>query len=106
MPIERSLLLPPEPMLAVPMAGPPVLAPGWAAEMKWDGFRCLIGRPGDAPVVMRSRRGTDLAPFFPEIVAAAAALPAQTALDGELVAEQEGRIVFERLLSRMNRRGR
>ncbi|MFF4590951.1 hypothetical protein [Streptomyces sp. NPDC001388] len=49
----------PEPMLTTPVSVPD-LRPDCAAEPKWDGFRALIfvdaGR-----VVLRSRRGTEMA---------------------------------------------
>ncbi|MFF2937865.1 ATP-dependent DNA ligase [Streptomyces mirabilis] len=57
-------------------------------------------------VVLRSRRGTDMAPAFPEVVAGAAQLPDATALDGELVVrDAAGRLAFERLHNRLARRG-
>ncbi|MFH8993060.1 ATP-dependent DNA ligase [Streptomyces sp. NPDC017940] len=86
----------------------PELPAGWAAEVKWDGFRALLSVDG-GQVVLRSRRGTDMAPAFPEIVSAAAhQLPDATALDGELIvweAGEAGRIAFERLQNRLHRRG-
>ncbi|MEU1457164.1 ATP-dependent DNA ligase [Streptomyces avermitilis] len=80
-------------------------AAGWAAEPKWDGFRALVcvdaGR-----VVLRSRRGIEMAASFPEVVAGAVQLPGATALDGELVVwDAAGRLAFERLQSRLVRRG-
>ncbi|WP_341867926.1 hypothetical protein [Streptomyces misionensis] len=60
------------------------MPPGWAAEVKWDGFRALLSVDAGR-LVLRSRQGTDLAPAFPEIRAAGAQLPDATALDGELV---------------------
>jgi hypothetical protein len=49
-------------------------------------------------VVLRSRRGTQMAPAFPEIVAGAAQLPDATALDGELIVwNTAGRLAFEQL---------
>ncbi|MFG2473189.1 ATP-dependent DNA ligase [Streptomyces canus] len=91
-------------MLSAPVAAP-VLRPGWAAEPKWDGFRALVcvdaGR-----MVVRSRRGTDMLPAFPEIGAGAAQLPDATALDGELVVwDAVGRLAFERLQNRLQQRG-
>ncbi|MFF3140370.1 ATP-dependent DNA ligase [Streptomyces sp. NPDC057927] len=56
--------------------------------------------------MLRSRRGTDMAPAFPEVVAGAAQLPDATALDGELVVwDAAGRLAFERLQNRLARRG-
>ncbi|MDQ1022375.1 ATP-dependent DNA ligase [Streptomyces afghaniensis] len=56
-------------------------------------------------MVLRSRRGTELAPAFTEVVAGAAQLPDAIALDGELVVWEEGRLAFERLQNRLPRRG-
>ncbi|MFJ8825514.1 hypothetical protein ACIREE_27560 [Streptomyces sp. NPDC102467] len=36
-------------------------------------------------MVLRSRRGTEMTPAFPEITAGAGQLPEATALDGELI---------------------
>lgn len=81
----------------------PRLRPGWAAELKWDGFRALVSVDA-GKVVLRSRRGTEMGPVFPEIVAGAAQLPDATALDGELVVWEHGRLAFERLQNRLQRR--
>jgi ATP-dependent DNA ligase len=70
----------PEPMLAAPVADP-ALVPGRAAEPKWDGFRALLSVAA-GQVVLRSRRGTEMATSFPEIVAGALQLPDATAFDG------------------------
>lgn len=91
-------------MLATPVPDP-ALRPGWASEPKWDGFRALISvEAGRA--VLRSRRGTEMAASFPEIVAGAVQLPDATALDGEQVVwDAAGRLAFERLQNRLQRRG-
>ncbi|MBW5249202.1 hypothetical protein JGS39_09285 [Streptomyces sp. P01-B04] len=60
----------------------PVLPPGAAAEPKWDGYRALLAKYADGRVVIRSRRGTLMTRAFPEITAAAAALPGDVAMDG------------------------
>ncbi|WP_106975738.1 hypothetical protein [Streptomyces violens] len=61
-----------------PMPAQPVdtfhLPAGWAAEPKWDGYRALLAHDQDQ-TLLRSRHGTDFTPGFPELVAAAAALP-------------------------------
>lgn len=59
----------PDPMLAAPVASPD-LPPGWAGEPKWDGWRAQFS-VDQGRVVLRSRRGTDMAPGFPDVVAAA-----------------------------------
>ncbi|MFD0009093.1 hypothetical protein ACFVJ4_43035 [Streptomyces sp. NPDC127178] len=46
-----------------------------------------------------------MSPAFPEIVADAGQLPDATALDGELVVWEHGRLAFERLQNRLQRRG-
>lgn len=71
----------PEPMLAAPVAE-------WAidahtvAEPKWDGFRAILARREDGTVLVRSRRGTDMTRYFPEIAAPLERLPAPAVLDG------------------------
>jgi ATP-dependent DNA ligase len=80
---------------------------GWVTEPKWDGFRAFVARWGDGRVLIRSRHGTDMTAGFPEIAEAAAALPdtvGDLLLDGELVIWHDGRLAFERLQSRLNRR--
>jgi ATP-dependent DNA ligase len=80
--------------LAIPLDTPPMEArlaseipdgPGWQFEPKWDGFRCLAFRDGDA-VELMSKSGKPLARYFPEIVAALSALKDRRfVVDGELV---------------------
>ncbi|MFM9633258.1 hypothetical protein ACKI10_37460 [Streptomyces galilaeus] len=83
----------------------PELRPGWAAEPKWDGFRALVSVDAGR-VMLRSRRGTEMLAVFPEIGAGAAQLPGATALDGELVVrDAAGRLAFELLQNRLQRRG-
>ncbi|MFB7504271.1 ATP-dependent DNA ligase [Streptomyces broussonetiae] len=56
--------------------------------------------------MLRSRKGTDLEPSVPELRSGAAQLPDATALDGELVVwDAAGRLAFERLQGRLQRRG-
>ncbi|MFD5952010.1 ATP-dependent DNA ligase [Streptomyces collinus] len=93
----------PEPMLSSPVPEPR-LRPSWAAELKWDGFRALLSVEAGR-VVLRSRRGTQMGPSFPEIVAGIDQLPDAIALDGELVVWEQGRLAFERLQNRLQRRG-
>ncbi|WP_454394863.1 ATP-dependent DNA ligase [Streptomyces sp. JNUCC 63] len=58
--------------------------PSWAYEIKVDGWRVLLSWDAHR-LVLRSRKGTDLEPFFPELRSGAEQLPDATALDGELV---------------------
>jgi len=64
--------------------------PQWQYEPKWDGFRCLAFKDG-GDVDLRSKAGQPFNRYFPEIVAALAALPVtRCVLDGELVVPQDG----------------
>jgi ATP-dependent DNA ligase len=57
----------------------------WQFEPKWDGFRCLAFRDGDA-VELMSKSGKPLARYFPEIAEALLRLDVRRfVLDGELV---------------------
>lgn len=92
----------PEPILAAAVDGSRLPA-RTAAEPKWDGYRALLGRCADGRIVIRSRRGIDMTEAFPDIAAAAAALPPGAVLDGELIVWENGRLAFERLQGRLNR---
>jgi bifunctional non-homologous end joining protein LigD len=61
--------------------------PEWAYEAKLDGYRCLAGK--DGRVTLWSRRGTLFTARFPEIARACEKLPADTVVDGEVVAIDE-----------------
>ncbi|MBR7828766.1 ATP-dependent DNA ligase [Actinospica sp. MGRD01-02] len=96
----------PESMLTAP-TNTAVLPARMIAEPKWDGIRAWIARFADGRVLVRSRRGTDLTAAFPELEAAAAALPAtcgEILLDGEIVLWFGGKLAFDKLLSRMGRK--
>ena len=57
----------------------------WLFEPKYDGFRCILFRDGDA-VDLQSRRQRPLGRYFPEMIEAAQRLPIQRfVFDGELV---------------------
>lgn len=67
-----------------------------------DGFRCIAFRDG-ADVFLQSKAGQPLARYFPEIVAALAALePQRFVIDGELVVPVEDRLDFEQLQQRIH----
>ncbi|MFE2823450.1 ATP-dependent DNA ligase [Streptomyces sp. NPDC059271] len=68
-----------------------------------DGFRAIVSRNPAGAVEIRSRQGTLLNPGFPEITAPIRDLP-PAILDGEIVIWHDGRLAFERLLRRLNRR--
>lgn len=76
--------------------------PGWQFEPKWDGFRCLAYRRGDA-VDLRAKSGKPLGRYFPEMVEAVRALPADDfTLDGELVIAQGDALSFDALQMRLH----
>ena len=63
----------------------------WRYEPKLDSFRGLLWRSSDDTVRLLSRNMRDLAPWFPELVRAANALPPETVLDGGIVIVSEQR---------------
>jgi bifunctional non-homologous end joining protein LigD len=83
----------PSPMLS--QSGP-IPNGDYAYELKFDGFRALVGR--DNGFQVRSRRGWNMTDRLPEL----ADLPAGCIFDGEIVAFQDGvphfPLVCERLL--------
>jgi ATP-dependent DNA ligase len=75
---------------------------GWLYEPKWDGFRCLAFRDGNA-VRLQSKAGQPLERYFPDLVEAAKKLSAkQFILDGEIVVPINGRLSFDELLLRIH----
>jgi ATP-dependent DNA ligase len=80
----------------------PVEPGRWQYEPKWDGFRCLAFKAGDA-VELRAKSGKPLGRYFPEVVALLAGLkPERFVLDGELVIEAGGALSFEALQMRLH----
>ena len=75
--------------------------PQWLYEPKVDGYR-VIAFVKDGEVRLQSRRGIDLTPAFPEIVADLAAQAVDSMiLDGEIVAlDATGRPSFNALQNR------
>jgi ATP-dependent DNA ligase len=74
----------------------------WQYEPKWDGFRCLAFKDGDA-VDLRSKAGQPFNRYFPEIVAALGELRVdRCVLDGELVVPDAGTLSFDELLMRIH----
>jgi ATP-dependent DNA ligase len=59
--------------------------PEWRYEPKLDGFRGLLWRSDTGAARVLSRNMKDLSVSFPELVRAAAALPLDTVIDGEIV---------------------
>jgi ATP-dependent DNA ligase len=76
--------------------------PEWEYEPKWDGFRCLAFRDGEA-VELQSKAGLSLARYFPETTAALRNLKAKKfVLDGELIVPVDGRLSFDELQQRIH----
>ena len=76
--------------------------PGWWFEPKWDGFRCLVFRNGEA-VILQAKSGKPLTRYFPEVASALTAIAAQPfVLDGELLIADGDRFSFEALQMRLH----
>jgi ATP-dependent DNA ligase len=74
----------------------------WQYEPKWDGFRCLAYKEGNA-VDLKGKSGASLSRFFPEVVATLQATPFERfVVDGELVIELNGRMTFDALQARLH----
>jgi len=89
-----------QPMLAKSVTELPKDRHTWVYEVKVDGYRCLVGKDHSA-VKLWSRRGNLFNQDFPGLARACAALPADTLVDGEVVAlDQQGRTSFNLLQHR------
>ncbi len=74
----------------------------WQYEPKWDGFRCLVHRDGDA-IELMSKAGKLLSRYFPELVETIRAISAtRFVIDGEIVIPHEGSLSFDELLMRIH----
>jgi ATP-dependent DNA ligase len=99
--VSLPLEFPYPPMEAETAASLPK-GPGWLFEPKWDGFRCLAFRDGD-DIRLQSKAGKPLGRYFPDVIAALAALePRRFVLDGEIVVPVGGRLSFDELLLRVH----
>jgi len=80
----------------------PFSDPAWVYEIKYDGYRAILGRDATGDRFLHSRRGHDFRSRFPEIHLVSKHLPADSfAIDGEIVAADEtGAGSFERLQQR------
>jgi ATP-dependent DNA ligase len=97
--MTAALPFPFAPMEALPVDAIPI-GEEWQYEPKWDGFRCLLIRKGDE-VELQSKAGKSLSRYFPEVVAAAKALPS-CVLDGELAVPDGAGLSFDALLQRIH----
>ncbi len=83
-----------QPMLATPWPAA-FDGDGWWFEVKWDGYRVVVGNDGGR-IRARSRRGLDLLGRFPEV--SKLPLPEGVVLDGEVIAfDDDGRPSFSLL---------
>jgi DNA ligase 1 len=79
-------------------------ASDWFAEWKWDGIRAQVMRRA-AAVYIWSRGEELVTERFPEIVQRALRLPADTVIDGEILAWREGKVQpFADLQQRIGRK--
>jgi bifunctional non-homologous end joining protein LigD len=71
--------------------------PGWTYEIKFDGYRAIGVRTSDE-AILYSRNGKNFNKRFPQIAKALGDLPADTVIDGEVVAlDESGRPDFHAL---------
>ncbi len=76
----------------------------WLVEDKYDGIRIQAHVTPDR-VSLFSRTHNDVAASYPEVIEALRALPGSFALDGEMVAERDGRVLpFRYLQARLQRK--
>jgi ATP-dependent DNA ligase len=98
-PMKLPVMPPVSPMLAKSV---PSIPSGAWYEPKWDGFRSICFRDGDA-VELGSRNERPLTRYFPEVVAAAIAeLPDRCVIDGEIVVPTAHGLDFEALQQRIH----
>ena len=74
---------------------------GWQYEPKWDGFRGVLENLGGG-LRLWSRNARPLLRYFPELAELGHRLPPESALDGEVVIERDGRLSFESLQMRLH----
>ena len=83
--------------------GKPFSKKGWLYEIKYDGYRLIAAKDGDA-VNLISRAGNDLTVTFPDIAATFSKLPfSYLLLDGEVVVHDANGLPS---FSRLQKRGR
>jgi ATP-dependent DNA ligase len=87
------------PMLAKPVSAIPT---GQFYEPKWDGFRSIVFRDGDA-VEIGSRKERPMTRYFPEVVEAVRrSFPPRAVIDGEIVVAGDGGLDFWALQQRIH----
>ena len=74
----------------------------WHYEPKWDGFRGVLENDG-GELALWSRNGRPLLRYFPELAEQLGKLlPPHSALDGEIVISQKGRLEFDAMQMRLH----
>ena len=102
--VKKGPGAPPNPPIDPGGGGRRRFRPGPAGfkKRRGGGFRCLAFRHG-ADIFLQSKSGQPLARYFPELVAALAALPpADLVVDGEIVITRDGHLEFDDLLQRIH----
>ena len=74
---------------------------GWQYEPKWDGFRGVLENDG-GELALWSRNGRPLLRYFPELLPLDELLAPHSALDGEIVIAQDGKLDFDALQLRLH----
>ena len=74
---------------------------GWQYEPKWDGFRGVLENVGGG-LRLWSRNGRPLLRYFPELAPLGELLPAESALDGEIVIARDGMLDFDAMQTRLH----
>lgn len=105
-PLRDGLASLPVPLNFAPMEAKLVdslpIGPQWQFEPKWDGFRCLAFRAGEA-VELRAKSGKSLTRYFPEVIDFLRALPVEEfVIDGELAIPQDEVLSFDALQLRLH----
>ena len=97
--MKLPVMPPVAPMLAKPVAAIP---PGQFYEPKWDGFRAIVFRDGEA-VEIGSRKERPMTRYFPEVVEAVQRnFPPRAVIDGEIVVAGDGGLDFWALQQRIH----
>ncbi len=100
--MSKSHPLDATPPMEAKLVGALPAGPGWQYEPKWDGFRAIASRWGDAIEIM-SKSGKSLARYFPEIVAVLAATHERDfVVDGELILPIGEILSFDALQARLH----
>jgi ATP-dependent DNA ligase len=73
----------------------------WQYEPKWDGFRGVLENDG-GELALWSRNERPLLRYFPELREIGELLPPHSALDGEIVIAQKGRLEFDAMQMRLH----